>query len=395
MVRKARVRAEPLEAEIEASRDPEAEATLRCNLAAIAAFQRGSILPVVMVGLLILGLLPSEANADSGPSEPARRGPHAFHPSPTSALMRGPQSKPGMQSAVDLDFTFLELSLEYLHTGDVSLLERIARSPAMAHLVRHASHFRGGPAREAASPPSLLRELLSPRTAKCKLSVLVRSCALSARQILACSKGWVQDCQAYLPSEFGFRGSLFFTFGYDIGVAFPPNASINLAHAHFAHAPREVLYYAIHELHHVGFMTYQPPPRPADIRTCGDLLRLVEYCTQLEGMAVHAALPRRRADGRMEGDSDYAALSDAGIMKRLVAEYFRLYGDLAKRKAQPADSRAFSILERMSTGDRLWYRVGAHMADEIESRLGRATLVDLVREGPAAFLDAFTSARSQ
>jgi hypothetical protein len=52
---------------------------------------------------------------------------------------------------------------------------------------------------------------------------------------------WVNDALRYLPAGFRFRGSLFLTFGYDIGVALAPNASLNGASPRFDGRPRELL----------------------------------------------------------------------------------------------------------------------------------------------------------
>lgn len=103
--------------------------------------------------------------------------------------------------------------------------------------------------------------------------------------------GWVADALAYLPADFRFRGTLFLTFGYDIGVAFHSNASLNFAHPHFDKHPRELLYYAIHALHHVGFYRYQPAAKLSALKTYADLLGLVEYATCL------TSAPRRTGSG--------------------------------------------------------------------------------------------------
>jgi hypothetical protein len=217
-------------------------------------------------------------------------------------------------------------------------------------------------------------------------------------------RGWLADTLRYLPDDFrfsagspsragfprdGVEGTLFLTFGYDIGVAFGPTASLNCAHPHFGEHPRELLYYAIHELHHVGFMAYQPPPRLSDLKTCGDLLRLVEYSTQMEGMAVLAAYERRRQEHALADDADYVALQDEPGMRLAEAAYFADVAYLKKRATEPADKAAWAVIDRMSGGARLWYRVGARMAQRIEAASGRAALIALIKDGPASFLEAY------
>lgn len=63
-----------------------------------------------------------------------------------------------------------------------------------------------------------------------------------------------KECLKYLPGNFNYSGNLFFTFGYDLGVVYGKNASVNLAHPQFIKDINEIKYYAIHELHHAGFV---------------------------------------------------------------------------------------------------------------------------------------------
>ncbi len=48
-------------------------------------------------------------------------------------------------------------------------------------------------------------------------------------------------------------------------------------------------------------------------------------------------------------------------------------------------------MENVSSGERLWYRVGAYIAQRIEASKGRAVLVALVKQGPAKFLATYES----
>ena len=78
-------------------------------------------------------------------------------------------------------------------------------------------------------------------------------------------------------------------------------------------------------------------------------------------------------------------------MQADLASYFRDYGYLTGRGAEPADADAWAVIDRMSSGERLWYRVGAYMARRIEASKGRAALVALVNRGPAKFLATYES----
>ena len=302
-----------------------------------------------------------------------------------------PPSDPLAAQNLTFDVSFAREAIEYSRSNDAALIERIASSPAIDHILNHARNFDYDVPQD--SRMSLVRNLLDPvekraqRTTACQRSLEYFTGPMQS------DPHWINDALAYLPSDFHYQGSLFLTFGYDIGVAYAPNASLNCTHSHFDDHPRELLYYAIHELHHVGFMTFQKPPALADIRSCADLLSLVEYSTQLEGMAVVAAYQRRQHERALQDDSDYVALDDARGMQADLASYFKDYEYLKSRGIQPADKDAWAVIDRMSAGERLWYRVGAYMAQRIEASKGRSYLVALIKQGPAQFLAAYRSLR--
>jgi len=301
--------------------------------------------------------------------------PAAIRPTDHPIHLRSlvPASDPLASHDLVFDARFARTAIEYVQRHDATLLDTLAGLPAARHLLNHARQFDYDVPKD--STASLVRQLLAPTPE-------LREQAAQVEQSLAFFNGpmlddphWLNDVLEYLPSGFRFQGSLFLTFGYDSGVALAPNASLNGANWRFHGKPRELLYYAIHELHHVGITTYQPPPRVADLKTCADVLRLVDYSTELEGMAVHVARKRRAAEGALEADADYVALANPETMRALEQKYNEKYRYLQTRGMEPADKDARAVIEAMSSGDRLWYRVGALMAARIEQRLGRAALV--------------------
>lgn len=283
------------------------------------------------------------------------------------------------------DASFAKLTLHYLQTRDANDLKRLEESPATAHLLDHARNFDYDVPKDSA--PSLVAHLMSKanpeRTANCRDAL-----AYFTDRMLP-DPHWVDDTLRYLPEDFRFEGSLFLVFGYDIGVAYGHNASLNCAHPHFTAHPDELKYYAIHELHHVGFMSYHPPPRLTDIKTCRDLLRLVQYSTQLEGMAVYAAYDPRKRARALNDDEDYVALQNEARMRSEERLYFEDLHYLEQRGDEPADDTAWAVITRMSSGERLWYRVGARMAQRVEEESGRPALIALIPQGPQAFLAAY------
>jgi hypothetical protein len=345
------------------------------------SFVRAAAGPAIALAVLI-------AAGKAGPGQAAGLRPAS--PAPPRLLVAlsslVPTGDPLAAQDLRFDARFAALALDYFRTGDERISAEIPLLPAAAHLLAHARNFDYDVPKS--SPQDLVASLLAPsperlqRIATCRVSL-----GFFTGPMLE-DPHWVGDALGYLPAGFRFHGSLFLTFGYDIGVAFPPNASLNGAHLRFDGRPRELLYYAIHELHHAGFMSYRPPPRVPDLKTCRDVLGLVQYSTELEGLAVLAAWERRRSENALDDGSDYAALEDPARMRQDAAAYFREYDSLAGRGDEPADAGAWAVIELMSSGERLWYRVGAVMARRIEEALGRPALIALIGQDPARFVEA-------
>jgi len=309
----------------------------------------------------------------------------------TSALLLALLLAQAPGNGVRFDASFAEQAVRYLRTGDAAILGRLAASPAAAHLLSHARNFNYDLPKDSAE--ALVSNLLAPaRHPADRAEACEQTIAYFNR--ITQNPEWLSDVLRYLPEDFQFHAALYLQFGYDIGVAFGPAASLNCAHKRFEEHPRELLYYAIHELHHAGFMSYQPPPRLQDLKTCADILRLVKYSTQLEGMAVWAAYKRRSDEHALADDPDYVALADEARMQRDEASYFEDLRYLERRGAEPADDAAWAVIERMSGGERLWYRVGALMAQRIEQKLGRHALVELIKKGPDSFLSAYSALKT-
>jgi hypothetical protein len=211
------------------------------------------------------------------------------------------------------DASFARQAIEDLRTHDPALVARLAESTAITHILNHARNFDYDVPKD--SRTALVKSLLGPQSLEGERSAVCQRCLAYFSGPMLADPHWVNDVLRLLPADFRFHGTLFLTFGYDIGVAFPPNASLNCTHAHFDKRPGELLYYAIHELHHVGYMGYHEPPKLANVKSCADLLGLVEYSTQMEGMAVLAAYQRRRDEHALADDPDYVALEDPTRMR--------------------------------------------------------------------------------
>ncbi len=290
------------------------------------------------------------------------------------------------KGGVVYDFTFADLAAEYLKTADTAHLHRISRLDAVKHIRNHAARFGGD---TESTGLSIASELLSPvETRKGSLERFERNVEYAKR--LARSDLPQAVALQYLPEDFRFSSSLYFTFGYDLGVAYGNNASVNLAHPHYLDDPNEIRYYSIHELHHAGFIMLKNGVLPSlDIDTRGQMARFIEYCTHLEGMATYAPFELRMREGAMNADGDYIALSDPELMEQYEAEFFEIYFHFKNNPDMAVTPEDWNRLNIMSDQKRLWYRVGALMAREIDRNLGREKLVSLIALPSEQFIETW------
>jgi hypothetical protein len=202
------------------------------------------------------------------------------------------------------------------------------------------------------------------------------------------------ELAAYVPSDYFFNCTLFLILGYDIGIVSEGDALLNIGHSHFSVNLSEMIYYAMHELHHVCYTHYHPIFALSDLQTNRDLFNVVLYSTQMEGIAVYCTLNRRLSEDALN-DEDYRVLLNPDECLPKVHEFFEIVNDIKTDSLRPIEKSDFDILEVMSgRGKRLWYITGAYIAKSIDSCLGRKELVDTIIEGSKSYFAAFEKANS-
>ena len=283
------------------------------------------------------------------------------------------------------DFSFAELAVEYLETGDSVCLDKIAELDAAIHLLNHAKRF--GYDVPKGSAMQLVTYLLFPLDKqRNKLSNFKRNIKF-AKQYIAEEDFAGKIALQYLPKDFVISASIFFTFGYDIGVAYGKNCSLNLAHSKFLENMHEIKYYAVHELHHTGFIALKNGRMPSlNVSTRKEMAHIIEYLTHMEGMATYAALDIRKKENAMNADGDYIALQDSKLMTALEEEYFDIYCYFKKEPDKLIDESDWQKINILSDAKRLWYRVGASMAKTIDYELGRDKLTSMISESSENFI---------
>ncbi len=189
-----------------------------------------------------------------------------------------------------------------------------------------------------------------------------------------------REALRYLPGETRLSGKIFFVAGYDIGIVAPPDVAINIAHQHFINHPDDVGYYLTHEVHHLGFLSHRTMPLIREsLRTGKGLLKLIFFLTQMEGMAVHAAYNRRKTEGHLEDDDDYKIYLDPDESLN-ISKHFREVWDSIDVERPPTEEVIGTVLDAMSSGERLWYRYGALISAKLENELGLDALVASIKE---------------
>ena len=287
------------------------------------------------------------------------------------------------------DFQHIRGALDYFENPSPKAVANIAFTDAAAHLERHSQKTGYYP--KGSSRLKITQNLLENKPDAHLLSTakaLMARYANDRRHQARC----YTDAQKMLPPNSmnnGRETQLYVTWGYDIGVAMDGSASLNMVHPKFIQNPDEFWYTCIHELHHAGVMALHPFPFVIeDITNTAELMALVDYSTFIEGTAVWAAYEARANDGTLDNDNDYVVLDSPILMAGILADYQtqrqKLTGPI--RAVEDAD---WDIINAMSSGDRLWYRVGAHMARQIDQQSGRDVLLQAIAGGSGAFFAAY------
>jgi len=297
----------------------------------------------------------------------------------------------GQFMGIKYDFTFAELAIDFLETGDTTILQKIAELEATKHIYNHATNFNKDHM-PASSTLELVTHLLTPlENHKKYVPQVIRNIEYTKEHIVSTGISESIALQ-FLPKNFTFTGTLFFTFGYDIGVAFGNNCSINLAHSIFSDSNKmsELKYWAIHELHHTGFITLEDVNMfSLDISTRKDMAEIIEYLTHMEGMATYAPLSIRKQENALNTFSDYITLQDQSLLDSLINEYSDIYCYFKDSPDTPLVEEDGHKLNILSDIKRLWYVVGAHIAETIDIHLGRDYLTSLISKPSENFIATY------
>jgi len=282
--------------------------------------------------------------------------------------------------SVSLDLSFAEPALRHMGSpGEASLSMLVAHDAAKgvyAHAVRFGNTglgikgFWGGLLLKASGDPMYASRVRHSQR-------YLEGCDLSEAYA---------ELGGHLPCGTDLDCRLFGEVGYDIGVVSEGDAYLNLGHPHFADAG-ELVFFAVHELHHVGYTVYNPLYALGDVKTMRDLEHVVRYSTHMEGTAVYAPYGLRRREGRF-GHTDYELYRDPARREGILNEFFEALGSIEAEPDRALTGDDLRVLSRLS-GERLWYVSGLHMAKTIDERLGREALTGTILDGPESFFRVY------
>ena len=282
--------------------------------------------------------------------------------------------------SVSLDLSFAEPALKQMESPSEASLSRLVAHEAAKGVYAHAARFgntdtdiegfwAGLLSRASGDPMYAAR-------AKRSLKYLEGLDTLEAYRELG----------EHLPSGTDLECRLFGEVGYDIGVVSEGDAYLNLGHPHFEDL-EELMFFAVHELHHVGYTLYNPLYALGDVKTMRDLEHVVRYSAHMEGAAVYAPYELRKREGRW-GHMDYELYRDPARRENILKEFFAVLGSIEAEPDRALTGDDLRVLSRLS-GERLWYVSGLHMAKTIDERLGREALTGTILDGPESFFRVY------
>lgn len=198
-----------------------------------------------------------------------------------------------------------------------------------------------------------------------------------------------QELTHIVPVELVAGTTIYPIVGYDVGIGIGGIVAMNINWPAYFTAPHEFLSLAIHESFHVAYDRVHNTPDLSQLTTAEDLMNFLYMLVQNEGYAVYAPLALRQRSGWANDESspvtkDYAVLSD----RALVKEHLRIWDELHSSLCTNPPASREEYLERMFTGDRLAYRVGAYLVQCVAEAYGIDELTKGVYLSGKTFVDS-------
>ena len=282
---------------------------------------------------------------------------------------------------VEMDLSFLQAVLPNMKDLDAEILRTITQHEAAKGVYHHARRFGNTDQDIADFWRQKITESNNPQTIE-----NIRSCLKYIDENTPRFTEAYRELESYLPPN-DYSTTLYAMMGYDIGIVSEGNAFLNLGHPIFQNQ-NELVYFAMHELHHAVYTRIHPIYSLEELKTTQDLIRIIKYSTQLEGLAVYCSNNKRKRENQYT-HNDYTTLNNKQKTQETVTQYFQILTKLENEPPRALADRDYSTLSQMSGGDRLWYVTGAYMAMIIDQKIGRAKLNVTIIDGPDSFFEKY------
>ncbi|MHA1481006.1 MAG: DUF5700 domain-containing putative Zn-dependent protease [Candidatus Thorarchaeota archaeon] len=290
------------------------------------------------------------------------------------------------QFQIELDNSFIDICLKFIDNRTKDIFDDLIAHPAAVKIHAHAVRFDN-----TNEPIDGFWRNITEKQFNQEMQNRINSAIEFLEENKDLFDSSMDEVAEYLPKDLQLKCELYTMVGYDIGIVSEGSAFTNVAHPFFKENPCELIFMSMHEVHHVGYVHYNPTFSIAELKRLSDLKNAARYSTHLEGLAVYAPL-RRRVEARCVFHEDYSALMDEEIAEQRKVQYFDLVNELERKSDRPITDDDFEIFEPMSAkGRRLWYVTGAYMAKTIDENLGREALLDTIKQGPDSFFDLYSS----
>ena len=202
-----------------------------------------------------------------------------------------------------------------------------------------------------------------------------------------------EQLKTKIPTSYVIKSTIYFSIGYDMGIAFDDDVVIDLSFSYFQQYPEEILYFILRELSHVVIYTYHKPLNFSLAKNCKDLSDIVRFHTLLEGLGVYFPYELRKKDKNLF-QSDYQNLLEKKYLDLGEKKINEIISQLANNSQKILEEKDWHLLDDLSE-KRYWYVIGAKMALDIEKNYGRERVIQCIIEGEDLFFKLYNQIKKK
>ncbi len=288
--------------------------------------------------------------------------------------------------ALKFDFSFIDLFLQ--NQLSLEFYNELTKHKAMDVIYNHYSNFNLD--QPILTKMELLKRNLSSLADKDQQLIvqLKETLEFVKKHVEEWKPQLIQEVKSKSPEDYSIESTIYFSIGYDMGIAFNDDVVIELSYKFYQENLEEIFYFILHELSHVVLNYYHPPSRFDQLKTRRDLLKLAKFHALLEGLGVYLPFELRMKNSDLK-HIDYQDLIQSNILIEKENEFRDLLNSLDGNLDQPIMQDDWEIFWVFSQ-KRYWYTIGAKMALDIEHNFGREVLIECLIHGEDRFFELYS-----